>query len=185
MKFLKILVILYSFLNLIIPIQLLSQELQAEQIARMNANRAADRDVNKACWFGAGMTVIGAGIAVVWPSATPDPIAFSGKSPDYVRAYTNAYKSRVKKNQTVFSILGCATTLTVAGCALLMVELNQSCQDWNEESCTIFPKSCYSSNSSEEESSCITGPSCGVGSDENSCGTGSSGSSCGSGSEGG
>ena len=176
MKFLKFCFILFLTLTLIVPTQLLAGEELDQYMAKSVAERAASRDVNKACWLGAGMTLVGTGIAMMWHSSSPDPAAFAGRSPEYIRAYTDSYKSRVKRIQTVYSCIGCASTLTIAGCALLTIELNEGCQDWNEESCNIVPQSCYSS--SEEESSCITGSSCGEGS---SCGSSSgSGSSCGS-----
>ncbi len=119
--------------------------------------------MNRACWFGAGMTVIGAGIAVVWPSATPDPIAFSGKSPEYIRAYTNAYKSRIKKTQTIFGMLGCATTLLTIGFIYAVIEINKGCNETNQ--------SCTETNESSQES-CNDMESC-----MNSCNNSSSGNS--------
>ncbi len=181
MKFLKICFMLYLVLTLIIPIQMLAAEEHGQYMAKSEAERAADRDVNKACWLGAGMTVVGAGIAMIWNSSSPDPSEFAGKSPEYIRAYTDAYRSRVKSRQTIYSCIGCGFTLTMAGCAIAAIEINEGCQDWTDENC--LPQSCYSS--SEEESSCITGSSCGSGDDGSSCGSGDDGSSCSSGSDGG
>jgi uncharacterized membrane protein YgcG len=182
MKSLMIYLLIFVLITFVIPEQLLGEgELSDSYLAKANAERAANREVSKACWFGTGMTMVGSGVAWVWHSASPDPAAFVGKSPEYIRAYTDAYNSRVKKIQTIYSCLGCGTTLTMAGCALLMIELNKGCQDWSDENC--FPDACYSSF---DESSCINnsgdGSSCGNGS---SCGSGSAGgSSCGSGSGG-
>jgi uncharacterized membrane protein YgcG len=183
MKNLKIYSIVCLSLILVLSIRLQAQETEDYYMAKVNAESAANRDVSKACWFGAGMTIIGSGVALMWHSSSPDPVAFAGKSPEYIRAYSDAYNSRVKKIQTFYSCLGCGTTLTMAGCALLMIELNQGCQDWSDENC--FPESCVSSS---DKSSCIDasddGSSCGSG-DNSSCGSSSgSGSSCGSGSGG-
>lgn len=179
MIFLKICYIVCLSLILVLSIQVQAQETQVDYMAKANAESAANRDVSKACWFGAGMTIIGSGAALIWHSSSPDPVAFAGKSPEYIRAYSDAYNSRVKKIQTIYSCLGCGTTLTMAGCALLMIELNNGCQDWSDENC--FPGSCISSS---DESSCINssddGSSCGSG-DGSSCGSSSGGgSSCGS-----
>jgi hypothetical protein len=183
MKKLRICFIFFLTLNIVLPTQLLASGELDQSIAKSEAERAANRDVSKACWLGAGMTVVGAGVAMIWNSSSPDPAEFAGRSPEYIRAYTDAYRSRVKKIQTMYSCIGCGATLTMAGCALLVIEINQGCEDWTNESCdNVLPSSCYSS--SEEESSCITGPSCESGS-SSSCGEGSDGgSSCGSGSGG-
>ena len=182
MRFLKISFIFFLTLTLVLPTQLLATEEIDQYMAKSEAEKAANREVSRACWFGAGMTVIGTGIALMWHSSSPDPAAFAGRPPEYIRAYTDAYKSRVRRIQTMYSCIGCGATLTMAGCALLAIEINQGCEDWTNESCdNVLPSSCYSS--SEEESSCITGPSCETGS---SCGEGSDGgSSCSSGSDGG
>jgi uncharacterized membrane protein YgcG len=179
MKKLKIFCIVCVSLTLILSTQLQAEDLPVEYMAKVNAESAANRDVSKACWFGAGLTIVGGGAALIWHSSSPDPLAFAGKSPEYIRAYTDAYNARVKKIQSIYSCLGCGTTLTMAGCVLLMIELNQGCQDWSDENC--FPETCISSSN---ESSCIDasddGSSCGS-SNGSSCGSSSgSGSSCGS-----
>lgn len=181
MKFLKGCFVLFLILTLILPAQLLAAEELDKYMVKSSAEKAADRDVNKACWLGAGMTVVGAGIAMIWHSSSPEPSEFAGRSPEYIRAYTDAYRSRVRSRQAMYSCIGCGFTLTMAGCALAAIETNEGCQDWSDENC--LPQSCYSS--SEEESSCITGSSCGSGDDGSSCSSGSDGgSSCGSGSGG-
>ncbi len=184
MKFLKVFFIMYLVLTIILPTQLLALEEPDQYMAKSEAEKAANSDVNKACWIGAGMTLIGTGIAMMWHSSSPDPAAFAGRSPEYIKAYSDSYKSRVKRIQTVYSCIGCASTLTMAGCALLAIELNEGCNESASNTCDdVFPSSCYSS--SEEESSCLTGSSCGEGDDGSSCGSGSDGgSSCGSGSGG-
>jgi len=179
MRFLKILFLTYLVLALIVPYQTFADELDT-QMARSRAEQSANNDVSKACWFGAGLTIIGAGIAMMWPSSSPDPAEFAGKSPEYIRMYTNAYKSRAKKIQTMYSYMGCGLTLTMGACAIATIRINEGCQDWTDENC--LPQSCYSS--SEDESSCLTGDDCGSGDDGSSCGNSDGGSSCGSGSGG-
>lgn len=171
MRFLKILFLTYLFLALIVPYQSFADGLDM-QMAKSRAERAANNDVSKACWFGAGLTIIGAGIAMMWPSSSPDPAEFTGKSPEYIRMYTDAYKSRAKRIQTMYSYMGCGFTLTMAACAISAIRINEGCNDWTDENC--FP-SCYSS--SEDESSCLTDDDCGSG---GNCGSGDGGSSCGS-----
>jgi hypothetical protein len=174
MRFLKILFLTYLVLALIVPYQTFADELDT-QMARSRAERAANNDVSKACWFGAGLTIIGAGIAMMWPSSSPDPAEFTGKSPEYIRTYTDAYKSRAKKIQTMYSYMGCGVTLTMAACAISAIRINEGCNDWTDENC--FP-SCYSSS---EEESCISNDDCGSGGDDgSSCGSSDGGSSCGS-----
>ena len=182
MRFLKILFLTYFVSALLVPYQSFADELDI-QMAKSRAEQAANNDINKACWFGAGLTIIGAGIAMMWPSSSPDPAEFAGKPPEYIRTYTNAYKSRAKKIQTMYSYMGCGVTLTMAACVISAIRLNDGCQNWTDENC--FP-SCYSS--SEEEESCISSDDCGSGGDDgsssgcdgSSCGSSDGGSSCGS-----
>jgi len=122
-KFLKICLLIYLAISLILPVQLLADEELYQNTAKNEAERAADADVNEACWIGAGMTLIGAGIAMMWHSSSPDPAAFAGKSPEYIRAYTDAYNSRVRRIQTTYSFIGCGVSLTVS-CILTMMTIN-------------------------------------------------------------
>jgi uncharacterized membrane protein YgcG len=193
MKILKTFFVLS--LMLLLSMQLLAAEALDQYMAKSEAERAANNDVNKACWFGAGMTIIGAGVAMIWASSSPNPAVFAGRSPLYIRTYTNAYRSTVRRTQTMYSCIGCGFTLTMAGCALLAMEVNEDCNEscatYNEESCDNFMSencgygSCWGEgscleSSEEESSSCGSsdGSSCGS-SDGSSCGS-SDGSSCGS-----
>jgi hypothetical protein len=126
MKFLKICLLTYLALSLILPVQLPAGEELYQNTAKNEAERAADADITEACWIGAGMTLIGAGIAIMWQSSSPDPAAFAGKSPEYIMAYTDAYNSRVKKIQTVYSCIGCALSLSIGCGIMLLVELNSA-----------------------------------------------------------
>jgi len=187
MKFLKVCVILSLTLFLVLPTRLLAAEELDRYMAKSEAEKTANNDVNRACWFGAGMTVIGTGVAMIWQSSSPDPAAFAGRSPVYVRTYTDAYRSRVRRVQTMYSCIGCGFTLTVGGCALLTMEVNESCNEscatYNEENCDNFMgENCGYGSCWGEGSSCGSsdGSSCGS-SDGSSCGSSSeSGSSCGS-----
>jgi hypothetical protein len=123
MKFLKICLFIYLAVSLILPVQLLADEELYQNTAKREAERDADADVNEACWIGAGMTLIGAGIALMWQSSSPDPAVFAGKSPEYIRAYTEAYGSRVKRTQTVYSCIGCAFGSALGCGIMLLVEL--------------------------------------------------------------
>jgi hypothetical protein len=177
MNFLKVCFMLSLILTLNLPTQLLAAEELDRYMAKSEAERAANNDVNKACWFGAGITVVGTGIAMIWPSSSPNPAAFAGRSPVYIRTYTNAYNSRVRRTQTLYSCLGCSFTLTMAGCALLAMEVNEDCNEscatYNEESCDN-----YMSENCGYGSCWGEGSSCGS-SEGSSCGS-SEGSSCGS-----
>ncbi len=186
MKFLKVFFILSLVLTLILSMQLLAAEELDRYMAKSEAERAANNDVNKACWFGAGMTVIGTGVAMIWTSSSPDPAAFAGRSPVYIRTYTDTYRSTVRRTQTMYSCIGCGLTLTMAGCALLAMEINEDCNEscatYNEESCDNYmSENCGYGSCWGEGSSCSEGS---EGSEGSSCGS-SDGSSCGSSSEGG
>jgi uncharacterized membrane protein YgcG len=178
MRFLKLSFVFYLTLILILPTQLCAGEELDRYMAKSEAEGAANRDVNKACWFGAGMTIIGTGVAMIWHSSSPDPAAFAGRSPEYIRAYTDAYRARVRRNQTMYSCIGCGFILTMAGCAITLIEINEGCQE-TQSGCAYY-ESCLndcssSSAETEETSSCGEGSSCGSGSEGSSCGEGSSG----------
>ena len=187
MKFLKACFILLLMLILIIPAQLIAAEELDQYMAKSEAEGTANNDVNKACWFGAGMTIIGTGVAMIWHSSSPDPAVFAGRSPVYIRTYTDTYRSTVKRTQTMYSCIGCGFTLTMAGCALLAMEVNEDCNEscatYNEESCDNYlSENCGYGSCWGEGSSCGSGESSSCGSsDGSSCGSSSeSGSSCGS-----
>jgi hypothetical protein len=149
MKFLKI-CLFYLSLSLILPVQLLADEELYQNTAKREAERDADADINEACWIGAGMTLIGAGIAVMWQSSSPDPAVFAGKSPEYIRAYTDAYNSRVKRTQTVYSCIGCGISLTLS-CLLTITIINEAANAYDD--CL----GCLES-SEEESSGCWSSP---------------------------
>lgn len=88
----------------------------AEAIAQ--AERDAKADVNEYLWFGAGffLGVIGVLLAYLAPPSPP-AVRLIGKSPEYVAAYTDAYKSAATREKGTAAIIGCGT------CAVLYIIL--------------------------------------------------------------
>jgi hypothetical protein len=150
MKFLKICLLIYLALSLILPLQLLAEEELSLNTAKIKAERDANADVNKACWFGAGLTIIGAGVAMIWQSSSPDLSIFAGKSSEYIMAYTDAYESEVRRIQTVYSFIGCGISLTLS-CLLTITIINEAANAYDD--CL----GCLES-SEEESSGCWSSP---------------------------
>jgi len=150
--FLKKFFAVYFVLILFIPIQMLADYESNIGMGEMKGKRDAMGDVNKICWLGAGATIIGFGVAMIWRSSEPDPAEFVGKSPEYVKAYTESYNSRVKREQIVYSSLGCAGTLL--GIAMLVI-VNDIVND--VESDCVDLKGCFNNcfESTEETEGCI------------------------------
>lgn len=164
MLFLKRFFAVYLVLIPFIPIQLLADNGSDIGMGKMKGKRDAMGDVNKICWLGAGATIIGFGVAMIWRSSEPDPAEFVGKSPEYVKAYTESYNSRVKREQIVYSSLGCAGTLL--GVAMLVII--SDILDDVETNC-ININSCF--ESTEETEGCLDNANCFENSD---CSSGSS-----------
>ena len=120
MLFLNKLFCFYLMLTFFITVQIFAEAATEINRGDLEGKRAAMEDVNKVCWLGAGATIIGFGVAMIWRSSEPDPAEFAGKSPSYIRAYTESYNSRVKREQIVYSSLGCAGTLLVVGTVVLI-----------------------------------------------------------------
>jgi hypothetical protein len=136
MKFLKICFLLYSISIFILPIRLTANKRLDLEMAEMLGKRAANETFDafdKCCWFGAGMTIIGLGISVLWNPYSPDPGVFVGKSPEYVKVYTYAYKSTIGKAQMTYSLIGTASFIVI-GCALIANGCGSS-------SCDLLPSS--------------------------------------------
>ncbi len=168
MLFLKKFFVIYLVLILFIPIQLLADYESDIGMGKMKGKRDAMKDVNKICWLGAGATIIGFGVAMIWRSSEPDPAEFVGKSPEYVKAYTESYNSRVKREQIIYGSLGCAATLL--GIAMLAI-VNDILNDVDSDCVNL--KGCFDScfESTEETESCFENPNCFENSD---CSSGSS-----------
>ncbi|MBN1694395.1 hypothetical protein JW879_03230 [candidate division WOR-3 bacterium] len=120
MKFLKTFSLLYITLTLILLIQLLSQDQPPDFGAMNDATKDANKKVCKACWFGTGLTIVGAGIAFIWSAPSPDPAVFVGKPPEYVEAYTYHYKRTAKNTRIVYSMSGCIFSVVLVGGAILI-----------------------------------------------------------------
>jgi hypothetical protein len=160
MNFLRMCLVLYLAAIIIIPSQLFATEELDIYAAKKEAEKVADQNVNKTCWFGGGffMNLLAAGAALIW-SSSPDPAAFAGKSPEYIRAYINAYNSRTKRAQIMYSSLGCAVSTTLVVGAFILSE------DFREEACgdplmNCFENACLEgSDGTEETKSCGEGSS--------------------------
>jgi hypothetical protein len=76
--------------------------------ATARGTQDAEADSSTALWFfaGCGLGVVGILIAYI-VEPTPPVARIMGKSPDYVMAYSNAYKSAGKSNQAKHALYGC------------------------------------------------------------------------------
>ncbi|MCK4396557.1 hypothetical protein KAW96_08195 [candidate division WOR-3 bacterium] len=90
---------------LALPLLIDAQE-TANAVAQAQVDAA--NDVNSTLWMGAGCLfgILGVGAAyVIEPS--PKAARLLGKSPEYVAAYTDAYKQKAKSVQTSNAWIGC------------------------------------------------------------------------------
>ena len=137
MNFLKTFFLLFLVLNLTPPIQLLAQDESADLAAAiLDAEKAANEEVSYACWFGAGLTIVGFGIASIWEPSSPNPAVFVGKSPQYVENYTHHYKRTAKRLRQTYSGVGCILNVTFVGAVILTSKLPESPVD-----CMVDPSS--------------------------------------------
>ena len=132
MKFLKILFLTNLVFMLILTYKSFADKtdtLSDTLTVKYKAEKEAEKDVNKACWFGAGLgfNIIGTVAAIAMPPS-PDPGQFAGKTPEYIRMYTDAYKSRGKEIQTTYSIMGCMTAVAVSACVTIYL-VNEATND--------------------------------------------------------
>jgi hypothetical protein len=80
--------------------------------AQVDATADAKTAIDGTLWYFAGCCIIGVILAyAIEPS--PPATRLLGKSPDYVYAYTDAYKHAGKRIQTSKAWTGCATTVVV------------------------------------------------------------------------
>ncbi|TET47144.1 hypothetical protein E3J62_02355 [candidate division TA06 bacterium] len=89
----------------------------------MDAEAAAEAEVNKLLWLGGGF-LLGPVIVIVAMVATPSPpqTRLIGKSPEYVAAYTDAFKAKGKSIQTTQSLIGCLVgTVATCGCYFILI----------------------------------------------------------------
>ena len=114
------------------PFAVIAQQNLGVLEARGIAQQDAQSDVNKMTWFGVGglfsagtlllfrivdeptpemcgLTCLIHGVALAGTflyAPTPDPSRLIGKPPEYIAAYTVAYKAEARKNQAVWGIVG-------------------------------------------------------------------------------
>lgn len=81
---------------------------QTVQEAVAAAERDAEADTDNLIWIGVGFVggPIGVGFAYIY-QPSPPAMRFMGKSPEYVAAYTDAYKRKVQSIQTKYAFYGC------------------------------------------------------------------------------
>ena len=115
------------------PVATLAQQNSLQAEAKAAAEVDANTDVNKPLWFGAGCLLTGLAflpdpygyffppIGVIGAYVyRPDPPVsrFIGKSPEYIAAYTSAYKAKRGNTQGLWAGAGCLTGGVVVGAAL-------------------------------------------------------------------
>ena len=119
------LVILVALLTFSIPFVALAQQYSVYAEATAAAQRDATANTDSTFWFIIGC--FGNVLGLIYANyAVPSPPAsrLVGKSPEYVAAYSDAYKIKAKQIQTGQAVRGCVTNavLTVAcsGCAIVI-----------------------------------------------------------------
>jgi len=104
---------------LIVSTPIFSQSAEASK-ACIQAQMDAERDINATLWLGVGFLFT---FPLGWPllpmmiEPSPPASRYVGKSPEYVAAYTDCYKSAAKKIQQDKALQGCVIgTLVEVGC---------------------------------------------------------------------
>ncbi len=134
------LAVVVGFGLLLDPVVAFGQENPSpSESAREAAESDARRDVAWPLWLGCGCLFLyfaPLGALLYTPSAPADRLV--GKSPDYVIAYTGAYRSKIRSFQVKYSLIGCFSTAAIAlvgaGIAVL-VDPDEACQLDCGESC--------------------------------------------------
>lgn len=111
----KFISLFISFTLIIIPIIHYSQETKEDEIAKAvkQAEIDAKNDVNMVKWLYTGCFAGLIGYAVACSSEpTPKTSRILGKSPEYIEAYTKAYKEKVKFLRKENAIPGCILNTT-------------------------------------------------------------------------
>jgi hypothetical protein len=110
------------FLTLLIlcaPVFSLAQEETSteteEAIAQAHKDAISDVDKEGFITMGILLNVI-AVIGVSIFDSSPDPARLVGKSPEYTKAYTQAYKQKAKSQRMKYTAAGCAGSTVAIGC---------------------------------------------------------------------
>ena len=144
---LNVLVLLMVVLIFSIPFVSFAQQHSVILEAKAMAEQDAESDVNKIMWFGAGSLISGGTLFVLRiiddptsemcgaacllhgfffavpfvHSPPPSPSRLLGKSPEYITAYTAAYKAETRKIQALWGIVGYISGGFVTG-GIIMLE---------------------------------------------------------------
>ena len=102
------------------------------------AETAAEAEVSKILWFGAGCFLNVAGV-IVASSVKPSPPAshLVGKSPEYVAAFAEVYEQKAKNIQKEMATIGCLVG-TAACCVyaiILAIAAANAAEEASEEAC--------------------------------------------------
>lgn len=138
----KTIYLFLSVLMLVIPIIVNAQEITDEEMTKIIAEAEADAesDVDTAKWTMAGCLFNYLAVQKAHKSApSPDPSRLLGKSPEYVKVYTKAYKEKAQAIQAKHAMVGCFIVVTIEVIVVIIVVTKVSaCLD-NMEDFTIFP----------------------------------------------
>lgn len=120
-----------------LPFVCLAQQNSGEAEAIIDAATTdANQDVNKPLWFGTGCLMSGLVFLPGWYSCLLAPAGLTGtyfyrpapplarlmgKSPEYVEAYTSAYKSQRGNIQVRWASAGCLTGGVIVGGVLISI----------------------------------------------------------------
>ena len=82
------------------------------------AEQDAKADVDQSSWWFRGCILIGVG---AYEAPQPPAARLVGKSPEYVEAYTQAYKQKVENLRLSAAVPGCLTTVFSAGILIILL----------------------------------------------------------------
>ena len=89
--------------------------------ADLDARRDAELAISSGTWFAFGFFCGGIGVLSAYLSSpSPDPGRLVGKSPAYVDAYVQVYKSVAKERRVKSSVVGCLTQSALTTLALFV-----------------------------------------------------------------
>ena len=108
-----VLVFLMAVLVLGMPFTILAQQNSEWAEAIVAAEQDAKADVNQSVWGAVGfLCSVGAVYAAYFHRPPPPAVRFVGKSPEYIRIYTQTYKAKVRNRQAGPATLGCLAGLS-------------------------------------------------------------------------